>query len=96
MARLRTIDRFPPPSADEVRTAVGDALLLTVPQAARLCNIGRSVAYEMCQTGAWRCMRISPKLLRVPVSSLLEWIDAGTAAPNGAAPKKARVDRIAA
>jgi len=50
-----------------------DRLLLRVPEAAALCGIGRSKAYERVATGRWPSVRIG-RAVRVPLEELREWV----------------------
>jgi excisionase family DNA binding protein len=49
-------------------------LLLTVEQAARRLNIGRSTVYELLQSGRLKSVTVG-RLRRVPTSALTEFID---------------------
>ena len=49
-------------------------LLLTVEQAARRLNIGRSTLYELLQSGRLKSVTVG-RLRRVPTSALSEFID---------------------
>jgi excisionase family DNA binding protein len=52
-----------------------EPLLLSVMEAARMANIGRSSAYSLCRNGEWPTVRIG-RIVRVPVKKLEEWIEA--------------------
>ncbi len=71
-------------------------LLLTVGEAAKLANVGRSTGYELCRAGVWPTVRISPKLIRVPVAGLLAWIERETRQGPQLSEPNGRIDRIAA
>lgn len=49
-------------------------LLLKVGEAATLCGIGRSTAYELMRSGAWPTVRVGKRSVRVPRAALLDWI----------------------
>ena len=50
-----------------------DAELLTVAQAAALCNLSRSHVYQLVQRGEWPAVRIG-RTLRIPRRWLELWI----------------------
>jgi excisionase family DNA binding protein len=49
-------------------------LLLRVPEAAALCSIGRTLAYELVAAGTWPSIRINTAV-RIPLDGLLTWLD---------------------
>ena len=52
--------------------------ILTVPQAARLLGIGRTLAYELVRTGAWPTPVVrAGRLIKIPSAPLLELIATG-------------------
>lgn len=52
--------------------------MLTVPQAARVLGIGRTLAYELVRTGAWPTPVIrAGKLIKIPTAPLLELLATG-------------------
>lgn len=52
--------------------------MLTVPQAARLLGIGRTLAYELVRTGAWPTPIIrAGRLIKIPSAPLLELLATG-------------------
>jgi excisionase family DNA binding protein len=52
-------------------------LLLTVEQAAALLQIGRTHAWRLVNSGVLPCVRLSPRIVRVPRQALEELIAAG-------------------
>ncbi len=50
------------------------ALLLTVPQAATLLNVGRSTVYELIAKGELPSVSVSKRSLRVRKAALEAWI----------------------
>ncbi|PZN12001.1 MAG: DNA-binding protein [Bacillota bacterium] len=48
--------------------------LLTVAQAAALCNLSRSHVYQLVQRGEWPALRIG-RTLRIPRRWVETWID---------------------
>lgn len=55
--------------------------LLTVPEAAKVLGIGRTLAYELVRTDAWPTPIIrAGKLIKIPSRPLLDLIDRGPAA----------------
>lgn len=53
--------------------ADGESLLLTVEQAAKLCQISRGLAYELCAWGELPHIRLG-RLIRIPRQGLEDWI----------------------
>jgi excisionase family DNA binding protein len=52
--------------------------MLTVPQAARLLGIGRTLDYELIRTGAWPTPVIrAGRLIKIPSAPLLELLATG-------------------
>jgi excisionase family DNA binding protein len=51
-----------------------EALLLSVREAARLANVGRSTAYDLCRSGEWPIVKIG-RAVRVNRKKLEDWID---------------------
>ncbi len=50
-----------------------ERLLLRVPEAAELCGIGRSKAYELAAAGEWPSVKIG-RSVRIPVEDLRAWV----------------------
>jgi len=50
-----------------------DKLILTVPEAAGLLQIGRDQAYNLCHVDGFPAVRIG-KHIRIPRDQLMEWI----------------------
>ena len=51
---------------------------LTVPQAAQVLGIGRTLAYELVRTGAWPTPIVrAGKLIKIPTAPLLELLATG-------------------
>ena len=50
-----------------------ERLLLRVPEAAEITGLGRSKAYELIQSGEWRCVRIG-RSVRIDAAWLREWV----------------------
>lgn len=50
------------------------ALLLTIPQAAVLLNVGRSTVYELIQKGELPAVPVTKRSLRVIKAALEAWI----------------------
>ena len=84
MSRPTTFD-VPMPTTQELtmqpRPATEPARLppmLTVPQAARVLGIGRTLAYELVRTGAWPTPVIrAGRLIKIPTAPLLELLATG-------------------
>jgi excisionase family DNA binding protein len=55
--------------------AVLEPLLLRVEEAARLANIGRSLAYEKVARKEWPSISVG-RCRRVPLEGLKQWIEA--------------------
>jgi predicted DNA-binding transcriptional regulator AlpA len=54
------------------------AAMLTVPQAARLLGVGRTLAYERVRTGAWPTPIIrAGRLIKIPSAPLLKLLATG-------------------
>ena len=52
--------------------------MLTVPQAARVLGIGRTLAYELVRTGAWPTPVVrAGRLIKIPTAPLLELLATG-------------------
>lgn len=52
--------------------------MLTVPQAARMLGIGRTLAYELVRTDAWPTPVIrAGRLIKIPTAPLLELLATG-------------------
>ena len=49
-------------------------LVMTVPQAAKILQIGRNAAYQLVNTGQIRSIRIG-RTIRIPQSALLEYLN---------------------
>ena len=54
--------------------AAAQALLLTIPQAATLLNVGRSTVYELIAKGELPSVSVSKRSLRVRKAALEAWI----------------------
>lgn len=52
-----------------------EALLMTVPEAAKLLRIGRNHAYELVATGEIPAIRLG-RTIRVPRHALEQWLEA--------------------
>lgn len=60
--------------------------MLTVPQAARVLGIGRTLAYELVRTDAWPTPVIrAGRLIKIPTAPLLELLATGRLSGAGAA-----------
>ncbi len=57
------------------------ALLLTVEQAAKLCQISRGLAYELCARGELPHVRLG-RVIRVPRHGLEDWIERRAGVPS--------------
>jgi excisionase family DNA binding protein len=57
---------------------LAEPLTVTVPEAAKLLGIGRTIAYRMVLRGELPCVRIGPKMVRVPLAELRAWIAQNT------------------
>lgn len=51
-----------------------NALFLTVSEMAQLLRIGRSSAYELCNSNQFPVLRVG-KSIRIPKKGLHDWID---------------------
>ena len=49
-------------------------LLLRVPEASRMCAIGKTKGYELVASGVWPSVRIGTAV-RIPLEGLLAWLD---------------------
>lgn len=84
MTRSETFD-IPMPTTEEISLqlppATGPAALppmLTVPQAAQVLGIGRTLAYELVRTDAWPTPIVrAGKLIKIPTAPLLELLATG-------------------
>jgi len=67
----------------------GDALLLTVPQAAELLQISRDLAYELVARGELPHIRLgmAGRVIRVPRFGLEQWIAREAGVPAAAVEK---------
>ena len=84
MNHPRTFDVAKPATqefTEEPRPATEPARLppmLTVPQAARVLGIGRTLAYELVRTDAWPTPVIrAGRLIKIPTAPLLELLATG-------------------
>jgi len=78
----------PSASATEEVTMYNGSIpaMLTVPQAARLLGIGRTLAYQLVRTGAWPTPIIrAGRLIKIPSAPLLELLATGRL-PGAVAP----------
>ena len=50
-------------------------IVLTVPQLAAALNIGKNTAYDLCRSGAIRCVRVG-RQLRIPKDAVIEYLAA--------------------
>jgi excisionase family DNA binding protein len=74
----------------------GLKLLLSIPEAAALLNVGRSLVYELVHMGAITTLKIG-KSRRVPVAALREFIAQRVQAQDdGAIPFKADIPGLSA
>ena len=64
------------PDSDTMAGKAGDALLLTVPQAAELLQISRDLAYQLVARGELPHIRLgmAGRVIRVPRFGLEQWI----------------------
>jgi len=58
---------------------MADQLLVTLTEAARICGIGRTRAYQMASAGTFPGVIRIGRSVRVSVRHLEEWIEASTA-----------------
>ena len=58
-----------------------DALLLTVEQAAKLCQISRGLAYDLVARGELPAIRLG-RVIRVPRHGLEQWIERQAGLPS--------------
>ena len=72
MSRQHAPNEAPAPT-----TPAEPPLLLTVEQAAGLLQIGRTHAWRLVNAGVLPCVRLSPRIVRVPRQALEELIAAG-------------------
>lgn len=54
-----------------------DRVLLKVSEAAEMCGMSRSTAYQMLYNGEWSNMaiRVGERAIRIPMQSLLHWVE---------------------
>lgn len=54
-----------------------DRVLLKITEAGAMCGLSRSAAYQMLYNGEWKkiAIRLSERSIRIPMKSLMEWID---------------------
>lgn len=84
MTRSETLDT-PMPTTEEITMQLPPATepaplppMLTVPQAAQVLGIGRTLAYELVRTDAWPTPIIrAGKLIKIPTAPLLELLATG-------------------
>jgi excisionase family DNA binding protein len=84
MTRSETFD-IPMPTTEEITMQRLPAIepgalppMLTVPQAAQVLGIGRTLAYELVRTGAWPTPIVrAGKLIKIPTAPLLELLATG-------------------
>lgn len=58
-----------------------EPLLLTIAEAAKLCNVKRSLAYKLAK-GEWPVIRLGPSIIRIPRKDLETWIARKTIQPS--------------
>ncbi len=61
-------------TANQIPEAAPDALALTIPQACRRANIGRSTLYQMAKEGRLKITKCGRKSL-IRVEALNAWMD---------------------
>lgn len=49
-------------------------LLLRIPEASKMCAIGKTKGYELVASGVWPSVRIGTAV-RIPLEGLLAWLD---------------------
>jgi excisionase family DNA binding protein len=84
MTRSETFD-IPMPTTQEITMqrppdieATALPPTLTVPQAAQVLGIGRTLAYELVRTGAWPTPIVrAGRLIKIPTAPLLELLATG-------------------
>jgi hypothetical protein len=84
MTRSETFD-IPMPTTEEITMQQPPATepaalppMLTVPQAAQVLGIGRTLAYELVRTDAWPTPIVrAGKLIKIPTAPLLELLATG-------------------
>ena len=61
----------------------GDALVMTVREAARLLHISRNTCYELVRRGELPAVKLGSRILRVPRRGLEQWLarEAGLPSP---------------
>ncbi len=52
---------------------------LTIPEVAVMLGVSSVRAYQMAAQGAFPCIRLSPRRLRVPRAAFRSWLDSQTA-----------------
>ena len=57
-----------------------DQLMLTVSEAAKLCSLGRTAAYELVRARVWPSVRVG-RGIRIPAEELRRWVEAQTDPP---------------
>jgi|GEM_PF-1707673 len=74
------------PDNDTMAGKAGDALLLTVPQAAELLQISRDLAYQLVARGELPHIRLglAGRVIRVPRFGLEQWIAREAGVPAAA------------
>jgi len=60
-----------------------EQLLVTVPKAAVMTDVGRSTGYELVASGEWPSVKIG-RSIRVPVEALRAWVERRTRMTNPA------------
>lgn len=67
------IPTYEPPCMDLYK----DRVLLKITEAGAICGLSRSAAYQMLYNGEWNeiAIRISERSIRIPMKSLMEWIE---------------------
>ncbi len=74
MPTTEEITMQPPPTTEPAPLPP----MLTVPQAARVLGIGRTLAYELVRTDAWPTPIVrAGKLIKIPTAPLLELLATG-------------------
>jgi excisionase family DNA binding protein len=84
MTRSETFD-IPMPTTEKITMHRSPAIelaalprTLTVPQAAQVLGIGRTLAYELVRTGAWPTPIVrAGKLIKIPTAPLMELLATG-------------------
>ena len=69
----KNIPVYEPPCMDLYK----DRVLLKITEAGAMCGMSRSTAYQMLYNGEWSeiAIRLSERSIRIPLKSLMEWIE---------------------